>query len=84
MTLEPPNNDDTPTQADVKSKLIPGTRQKQEFKIRLQGMLLYAFQDYCNKRSLSMEQAMRELLESKLVEQRYLPEWWWERSGTHH
>lgn len=78
MTIPPPENHDTSNDFKVKD-LSTDRLTKKEFKIQLQGVLLIGVQNACEARNETPKQLMQDLLESFLVREGYLPEWYLKR-----
>lgn len=64
----------------IKVKELTGvTLQKKKYQIELQGVMLFAIQDYARKNNITEGQAIRDILEYRLVKDGWLPNWWYTR-----
>ena len=75
MTDLPSKSNDTPI--DIKVK-YPATGVNFTFRIK-PGMLQMALEDACRAREEKPQQLIKDLLESFLIREGYLPEWWMTR-----
>lgn len=55
------------------------TPTKKKYQIELQGLMLFALQDYAKKKKITESQAIRDILEFRLVKDGWLPNWWYTR-----
>ena len=55
------------------------THDKKRYQIQLQGLMLYALQDFAKKNNITETQAIADILSFRLVKDGWLPNWWYTR-----
>lgn len=63
----------------VNVKPVKGDILSRKVELKLQGLLLQALQEMSYDRREEMAQTIRDIIEQRLVKDKYLPEWWFER-----